>query len=102
MTTRILIILQETDIETLAIEELMIARSQLKTIDSDYQEMNLTTPEWTIDRLQEVSNEITLRVKSELQRQLRTELARRSALRTRDERRGDSDKKIERLRKQLG
>lgn len=45
MTTRVLIVLQNTATEDVgSVEELILARSQLATIDSGYQECTLKRP----------------------------------------------------------
>lgn len=101
MSARILIILQNTDTEVLQVEELMVAQAQLQTIDAGYQDLKLETPEWVIDKLQEVATEIKLRVQSELARRLKVAKARRSNLRTADEKRRDLDLEIAELEKAL-
>lgn len=103
MATRILIVLQQTDPEEVGtVEELILAKAQLVTVDQGYQEMHLETPEWIIDKLNEVDSEIKSRVKSELIKRLRTAKARRAALKTADEKRRDLDAEIAELEKQVG
>lgn len=98
---KVLIVTESTDIEQNSVEELFIAKSQLKTIDDGYQEMKLDTPEWITDKLSTITREITLRVRSELQRKLRQAKARRSALKTADEKRKDLEDEIAALEVKL-
>lgn len=99
---RIMIIESTTSIEDMAdIEMMMLARNQLKIIDDGYQELHIETPEWVSEKQIEVSREIAFRVKSELQRQLKTKRARRAALATADEKRQSLDTDITELEKQL-
>ena len=99
---RLIIIEADTDLQNVGkVEELILAKAQLKTIDEGYQELQLPTPDWVTDKLMETSQEISMRVKAELQRKLREMKARRSALRTADEKRKDLDTGIEELEKLL-
>lgn len=94
----IMIILESKEVEDIGtVEELLLARNQLKIIDDGYQELKLPTPEWVIDKLGSVSAEITSRVKSELMRRLRAAKARRSSLRTAEEKRNSLDTEITEL-----
>ncbi len=99
---RIMIIESTTPVEDLGtVEALMLARYQLQVIDKGYQELGLETPEWVSDKMLDVEREITFRVKSELQRRLKTSKARRSALATADEKRSSLDADIAELEKRL-
>ena len=99
---RILVVLETTDVETASsVEELLIARSQLKTIGDGYQDLKLETPEWVAVKLALVEREIGNRVRDEWTLRLRKAEARRSALKTRDEMRAFLDKEIEDLKKKL-
>lgn len=98
---RALMIIQNTDIEPLEIEELILAKAQLKTIDDEYQSMKLDPPEWVLERLHDVSHEISQRVQSQLKARLRNAKARREALRTNVEKRKDLDAEIKELEGQL-
>lgn len=103
MATRILIVLQQTDPEEVgSVEELLLAKAQLVIVDQGYQDMHLETPDWVLDKLNEVEAEIKNRVKSELIKRLRTAKARRSALRTADEKRRDLETEISQLEAQIG
>ncbi len=99
---RIMIIESTTSVEEVGtVEALMLARYQLQVIDKGYQELGLETPEWVSDKMLDVEREITFRVKSELQRRLKTSKARRSALATADEKRATLDTEIAELEKRL-
>lgn len=99
---RTIVMMESTPVDNIGtVEELFLAQSQLKTVDGGYQEMQLETPEWVVDKLSEVTHEITMRVKGELQRRLRAAKARRAALRTPDEKRGQLDSEIAALESQL-
>jgi hypothetical protein len=99
---KILIVLERTDVEEIStVEELMLARNQLGVIDQSYQDMSLGTPEWVVDKLTAVGNEIDIRLRNELARRLKNAKARRSALRTADEKRKDLDAEIQELEKKL-
>ncbi len=99
---RLMIVVENTAVENVqTVEELMLAQQQLKTIDAGYQELGIETPEWVVDKMTEVGHEITMRGKGELARKLRAAKARRSALRTADEKRKDLDGEIEELEQKL-
>ena len=101
--SRILVVIENTDVEGIGtVEELLLARNQLKVVDDGYQELSLVTPEWVTDKMSEISIEITSRVRNELQRRLRAAKARRSALRTADEKRKDLNVEIQELEGKLG
>lgn len=100
---RILIVLERTDVEEIStVEELFLAQNQLRVIDQGYQDLSLTTPDWVIDKLTQTTHEIDTRMRGELQRRLRAAEARRSALKTADEKRKDADAEIAELRAKLG
>lgn len=101
--SRILVIIQNMDVEQVAtVEELIVGKAQLETVDSGYQSLGIETPEWVIDKLGETDREINSRVRGELQRRLRAAKARRAALRTREEQRSGLDSEIAELEKKLG
>jgi hypothetical protein len=93
--------LKVTAVDTLDIESLLLAKNQLKIIDDGYQELKVETPEWILDRLSEISTEVSLRVRAERMKRLRTAKARRSALRTADEKRTALDAEIKELEAEL-
>lgn len=101
--SRILVIIQNMDVEQVAtVEELIVGKAQLETVDGGYQALGIETPEWVIDKLGETDREINSRVRGELQRRLRAAKARRAALRTREEQRSGLDSEIAELEKKLG
>lgn len=83
------------------VEDLLMVSNDLKAIDQGYQDLGLETPEWVTDKLGEVAREVTIRIRSDLQRQLRAAKARREALATRDEKREKLDAQIAALEKQV-
>lgn len=102
MKAQILVVMQGTVAEEIStVEELILAQNQLKVIDQGYQDLKLDTPEWVMDKMTEVGHEINSRVRNELARRLRTAKARRSALRTADEKRASLDAEISELEQKL-
>jgi hypothetical protein len=99
---KVFINLKAIEIDTTDIENLMIVKRQLMVIDEEYVSMSLTTPDWVLDKLGEVSREIKNRVEAELTRKLRNAESRRDALKTVSEKRDDLDKSIASLKAQLG
>lgn len=95
--SRILIVLENTAVDNVKLEELMLAKEQLRVIDSGYQELKMDTPEWVTDKFSEVTHEINSRVRAELMRRLKAAKARRSGLMTADERRKMLDDEIAEL-----
>jgi hypothetical protein len=83
------------------VEELFIAQNQLKVVDNGFTNIGLDSPEWVTDKLLSVESEINLRVKSEIQRKLKTAKARRSALASRSERKKTLDAEIKELESKL-
>ncbi len=95
MTIRVIIVNIDTVVEDCAqVEDLMILDHQLKVLDESYQGLGLETPEWIVDKLAETGREVNLRVRSELQRRLKTAQARRAALATVSEKRDILDAQI--------
>ena len=86
--------LKVTELENLAVEELLLGKNQLKVIDDGFQELKVDTPEWVIDRMAAMTSEINGRVKATLQKRLRAAKSRRAALRTADEKRNALDAEI--------
>jgi precorrin-4 methylase len=95
MNAKILIVLENTDVSNInSVEELILARSQLQVIDAGFQDLKLDTPEWVVDRLSEIDQEINIRTRNELLKRLRAAKARRSALLSKDERRQNLEAEI--------
>jgi precorrin-4 methylase len=63
-------------------------------IDAGFQDLKLDTPEWVVDRLSEIDQEINIRTRNELLKRLRAAKARRSALLSKDERRQNLEAEI--------
>lgn len=100
---RIITIIQTTDLESFdSVPDLLIAQSQLQTVDTGYQDRGLPTPEWVTDKLQAVSREITARLEADIKRQLRADEARLTALATRAEQRKSLQDRIQRANDMLG
>jgi hypothetical protein len=100
--TQILVVIKGTNVEEVStVEELILAQNQLKIIDQGYVDLRLPTPEWVLDKMGETGHEINMRVKNELARRLKGAKARRSALRTADEKRKSLDVEIAELENQL-
>jgi hypothetical protein len=99
---KLLVISQNTDVTQFgSVAKLLLVQNQLKVIDAGFQELKLATPDWVTDTMSEVSHEITTRSKGELLRMLKAAKARRSALRTADEKRNDLDADIAELEAKL-
>jgi hypothetical protein len=100
---KITMIVENTNVENIAtVEELILAKSQLQTIDAGYQELGIETPEWVSNLLLSADHEITMRAKGELMKRLRAAKARKSALLSRDEKRAALDAEIAELESKLG
>ena len=103
MQTQIIIAIKGADLEAIdTVEELMLAQNQLRVMDNGYQERDLDTPDWIIDQLANITREITIRMRGELERKLKIAEARALGLRTRKEVKADTEDEIKKLRKQLG
>ena len=89
------------DSEANGVEELILAKSTLVTLDTGYQTEGIDSPEWVTDGLGTLSREITSRNRAELERQLKASLSRREALATVDEKRATLDEKIKALEEKL-
>ena len=98
---KFLVNIKGIDIEETNLESLMILKNQLKIVDDGYQELNIDTPEWVLDKLLAATSEINTRTRAELQRQLRAEEARVAALTPRDERLKDAKARVEALKAKL-
>ena len=98
---KFLVNIKGIEIEETNLESLMILKNQLKIVDDGYQELNIDTPEWVLDKLLAATSEINTRTRAELQRQLRAEEARVAALTPRDERLKDAKAKVEALKAKL-
>lgn len=88
-------------VDGVSIEDLVLAKADLKTLDAGYQELGIDTPEWITDKLAVVSSEIINRNRAELMRRLKAAKARRVGLASVEEKRKGLDDEIEALEKQL-
>lgn len=88
--------------ETASLEDLYLARGVLKMVDQGFTEDSLETPEQIIDQLANINSEITNRNRAELTRQLKAAEARRSSLKTREEKAQELDGTIASLKQKLG
>lgn len=102
MTTRILIVTEHTAVDNIDdVSELILARSQLATIDAGYQDLGIDTPDWIFDRLGAIDGKITAQVRGQLQARLRAAKARRTSLATMSEKRAAADAEIKELEDKL-
>ena len=84
-----------------SIEDLMVAKSQLRVIAEGYQELGMEAPEWAINKINSFTREITSRARAQLEGILRSKRARRAALATREELREKLDSEISDLENRL-
>lgn len=87
--------------EDTQLEDLMIVKANLMTVDAGYQELKLASPEWVTDKLGEVSREILTRVRAALEARLKAAKARDAALKPKGELRRDIQDEIKELESQL-
>jgi len=85
------------DADGLEIEELFVAREQLRIVDEGYQGLKIQTPEWVTDRMSVITREITSRVTAELTKRLRAAKARAEGYKTPAEKRKDAVAEIAEL-----
>ena len=98
-----LLAILKIDVEAVnSVDELFVARGQLKLVNDGYLELKLSTPQYITDKLVELDREIKHRVRADLQSRLTKAKARRSSRRTLDEKRKDDEAEIAELEKQLG
>lgn len=89
-------------VDDICMEDLILAKSALRSLDNGVQEAGIETPEWVTDKMALVTAEITNRNRVELQKRLKAVKARRSALATMDEKRSRLESEISDLEKKLG
>jgi hypothetical protein len=89
-------------IDNVEIGDLILAKADLKALDSGFQEAGVETEEWVTDQLSLVTEEIVRRNKTELLKRLKMARSRRSAISSVDEKRQKLDIEIEELQKKLG
>ena len=93
--------LMAVGIDNVPVEDLMLVLSDLKSIDKEFQEINVQTPEAVIDKIVEMKNEIKNRNRAELLRRLKEAKARESALETQGEKRKKARDEITKIEKAL-
>jgi hypothetical protein len=93
--------LQAFLVDDVSIEDLILAKSDLASLDAGYQELGIPSPEWVTDKLGIVSAEIVSRNRAELSRRLKVAKARRTALASVNEKRASVDAEIAALEQQL-
>ena len=102
MATKILIVTEYTAVDSIEdVADLILAKSQLATIDAGYQDLKIETPEWVLNQLGAVDAQITAQVRGQLQARLRAAKARRSNLATMSEKRAAADAEIKELEDRL-
>lgn len=99
---RTLIIVENTDVTDVStVEDLILARSQLKILKKGYAEFGLESPEWIADQLEAIGAEMQARSRSELMRQLRTLEAQEAQMKPKAERRAEVQSQISYLKSRL-
>ena len=98
MALRIVI---DIDTEAADINDLYLARGVLRMIDQGYQEEQIESPEYIVDKLNLISTEIRSRNKAELQKRLKLAKNRMETLQTRDERKSKLETEIAKLEEKL-
>jgi len=98
MALRIVI---DIDTEAADINDLYLARGVLRMIDQGYQEEQIESPEYIVDKLNLISTEIRSRNKAELQKRLKLAKNRMETLQTRDERKSKLEAEIAKLEEKL-
>ena len=88
-------------VEDTNIEKLMLARAELLDIQMGYEQFSADTPEWVEDKLLQVNSEIDTKLKAEKLRKLKNLKAIRETLKTRTERRDETDAAIKALEESL-
>lgn len=94
--------LKNLQIDRIDIDEAIALFGFGKTLSTLYGEFSLPVPEWLDDRLGALKKEIVERRRDYLENRLKEAKARRSALRTAEEKRADVDNEIAELTKALG
>jgi len=89
------------DIETNGVDDLIMTKVNLQSLDKGYQESGVESPEWIIDGINSLTREITNRNRAQLLGDLKRAKARREAVSTLDEKRKKLDNEIEQLEKKL-
>ena len=88
-------------VEDTQIEELLLARAELLDIEMGYEHFGIDAPEWIEDKLTQVNSEIETKLKAQKLRKLKNLKAIRETLKTRTERRDETDAAIAELEASL-
>ena len=84
-------------VEDTQIEELLLARAELLDIEMGYEHFSADVPEWVSDKLMQVNSEIETKLKAQKLRKLKNLKSLREALKTKTERRDETDAAIAEL-----
>jgi rRNA-processing protein FCF1 len=84
------------------LETLVSFRADLKSLSSNFDDLNLVVPEWVVDKLSEIEAAINRMTRAEKIAQLKKLEAQATALMSRDERKASVLAQIEDLKKSLG
>lgn len=93
--------LQQLLTDSVSIDNLILAKAALTNLAAGYQELGVETPEWVVDKFNQVSRELVERNRAELERRLRSAKARRAGLATAEEKRKGLDDEIAQLEAKL-
>lgn len=83
------------------VEELIELRAGARSLFDEYATQKLDQPEWLSNSVNDLDREIAARVRDERARRLSEARARRSSLKTLDEKRSDLDREIAELEETL-
>ena len=84
-------------VEDTNVEELMLSRAELLDIEMGYEHFGIDSPEWVTDKLMQVNSEIETKLKAQKLRKLKNLKAIRETLKTKTERRDETDAAIAEL-----
>ena len=98
---RNLIISEVTNLENISLEELILGKTQLKTLEDGFNELKVDAPDWLFIQSSAVVSEINRRTKDELLRRLKAAKARQANLMSRSEIRKSVDAEIAELEARL-
>jgi len=83
------------------VEELIELRANARAIFAEYEAQKLDKPDWLNNAVNDLDREIAARVRDERARRLSEAKARRSSLKTTEEKRQDLDREIAELEETL-
>jgi len=85
----------------MSLDEMIAARSDLKSLAANFDDLKLSIPEWIGNKLDEIESEVKNQVRAERMATLKKLESRRSALMTADEKRKSIDEEISQLKEQM-